>query len=81
MDLLQFILGELRPPRRPQLTPVTKRAEEKQSGNHWIQFRSRTLRKKISVQTDLVDQLNFEFARNKNSMTVFMIRLRRVYQA
>lgn len=58
-----------------------KEREEKQSGNHWIQFRSRTLRKKISVQTDLVDQLNFEFARNKNSMTVFMIRLRRVYQA
>jgi hypothetical protein len=57
-----------------------KEGEEKQSDNHCSQLRVRTLRKKISVQTGLVDQLNFEFMQNKNSMAVFMIRLRRVYQ-
>ena len=38
-------------------------------------------RKKISLKVGLDDQLNFEFTRNKNSMNVFMIRLRRVYRA
>ena len=57
-----------------------KEREEKQPDNHCGRLRGRTLRKKISVQTDLVDQLNFEFAQNKNSMSVFTIRLRRVYQ-
>jgi hypothetical protein len=56
-------------------------ADEQRSGNHCSQSRSRTVCKKIIVQTDLVDQLNFEFMHNKNSMAVFMIRLRRVYRA
>jgi hypothetical protein len=56
-------------------------AEEERSSNHRSQSHRRTSRKKISLRVDLVDQLNFEFTRNKDSMAVFMIRLRRVYQA
>jgi hypothetical protein len=59
---------------------VHTQANGKRPGNHRGRLRGRTLHKKISLQTDLVGQLNFEFIRNKNSMTVFMIRLRRVYQ-
>jgi hypothetical protein len=31
--------------------------------------------------TNLIAQLNFESAQNKNLMSLFMIRLRRVYRA
>jgi hypothetical protein len=41
--------------------------------------RRQNLHKARTLGADSVDQLNFEFARNKNSMTVFMLRLRRVY--
>ena len=41
--------------------------------------RLQNLRKVLTLGADSVDQLNFEFARNKNSMAVFMLRLRRVY--
>jgi len=50
------------------------------SSNHVGRRHRRILHKKISLKVDLVDQLNFEFSRNKNSMGVFTIRLRRVYQ-
>jgi hypothetical protein len=40
---------------------------------------SRKLQKVSILSADFVDQLNFEFARNKNSITIFMHRLRRVY--
>jgi len=43
--------------------------------------RSSLLWIQISGNADFMDQLNFESARNKNPMTVFMIRLRRVYRA
>ena len=36
---------------------------------------------KVSILgANSADQLNFELARNKNSISVFMIRLRRVYR-
>jgi len=56
-------------------------AEEERSRIHRGQPHRRNLQKITILSTDLDDQLNFEFARNKNSMNVFMIRLRRVYQA
>jgi len=55
-------------------------ANGKRPGHHRGRPHRRTLHKKITLQTDLVDQWNFEFTRNKNSMGVFTIRLRRVYQ-
>jgi hypothetical protein len=36
---------------------------------------------RISDESKKMDQLNFESAGNKNSIDVFIIRLRRVYQA
>ena len=56
-------------------------AEGERSSNHRRQSHRRNLNKVSILNSDSVDQLNFEFARNKNSMTVFMIRLRRVYRA
>jgi len=56
-------------------------AEKERSRIHRGQPHRRNLQKITILSTDLDDQLNFEFARNKNSMNVFMIRLRRVYQA
>jgi hypothetical protein len=58
-----------------------KEAQQKWSSIHRGQPHRRNLQKITSLSADLEDQLNFEFARNKNSMNVFMIRLRRVYQA
>jgi hypothetical protein len=58
-----------------------KKAEEKPSNIHRGRFHNGTLHKKISLTVGLAEQLNFEFARNKNSMNVFTIRLRRVYRA
>ena len=55
--------------------------EGKRSSNHRGQPHRRKLQKISIHSADLDGQLNFEFARNKNSMDVFMIRLRRVYQA
>ena len=52
-----------------------KRAQGLRKGAH-----RRKLHKVSILDGDSVDQLNFEFARNKNSMAVFMIRLRRVYR-
>ena len=52
-----------------------KRTQEIRKGAH-----RRKLHKVSILGGDSVDQLNFEFARNKNSMAVFMIRLRRVYR-
>lgn len=57
-----------------------KEAEDERSSNDCDQLYTRTLRKKIRLRAGSVDQLNFEFARNKDLMTVFIIRLRRVYQ-
>jgi hypothetical protein len=56
-------------------------AKEERSINPRESMHGRTMHKKISLMVDSVDQLNFEFKRNKNSMGVFTIRLRRVYQA
>jgi hypothetical protein len=58
-----------------------KVAEEEGPSNHRGPFQGRTLHKKISLRVDSIDQLNFEFKRNKHLMNVFTIRLRRVYQA
>ena len=58
-----------------------KEAEKERSSNHRSQSRSRKLRKVSILGSDSGDQLNFELVRNKNSMAVFMIRLRRVYRA
>jgi hypothetical protein len=58
-----------------------KGVEEERSSNPRRQSRRRNLHKVSILNTDSVEQLNFEFARNKNSMKVLMIRLRRVYQA
>jgi hypothetical protein len=58
-----------------------KESKEKPLSNHGGQFHNGILHKKLSLTVGLVDQLNFEFARNKNSMNVFTIRLRRVYRA
>jgi hypothetical protein len=55
-------------------------AEGERSSSHRGKPHKRILRRKITLQSGLVDQLKFEFTRNKNSMTVFMIRLRRVYR-
>jgi hypothetical protein len=61
--------------------PGHKEADADRSRNHRRQSHRRNLNKVSILNSDSVDQLNFEFARNKNSMTVFMIRLRRVYRA
>ena len=58
-----------------------KEAQQEWSSIHRGQPHRRNLQKITILSADLDDQLNFEFARNKNSMNVFMIRLRRVYQA
>jgi hypothetical protein len=58
-----------------------KGVQEERSSNPRRQSHRRNLPKVSILNPDPFDQLNFEFARNKNSMTVFMIRLRRVYQA
>ncbi len=55
-------------------------AEEERSKSHHNKLHKRNLRKEITLQSGLVDQLKFEFTRNKNSMNVFTIRLRRVYR-
>jgi hypothetical protein len=55
---------------------------EKESPSHGRDgSHSGNFRGEMSVRTNLDDQLNFEFDGNKNSITAFMIRLRRVYQA
>jgi hypothetical protein len=58
-----------------------KGAEAERSSNHRRHSHRRNLNKVSILNSDSVEQLNLEFARNKNSMTVFMIRLRRVYRA
>jgi hypothetical protein len=58
-----------------------KRVEGERSSNHRRHSHRRNLNKVSILNSDSVEQLNFEFARNKNSMNVFMIRLRRVYRA
>ena len=58
-----------------------KGPEGDRSSHHRRHTHRRNLNKVSILNTDSLDQLNFEFARNKNSMTVFMIRLRRVYRA
>jgi hypothetical protein len=54
-------------------------AREQLDRNHSSWRRQGNFRKARIPGAGSVDQLNFEFARNKNSMTVFMLRLRRVY--
>jgi hypothetical protein len=58
-----------------------KGAQEGRSSNDRNQLHRRNMNKLSILNADSADQLNFEFARNKNSMNVFMIRLRRVYRA
>jgi hypothetical protein len=58
-----------------------KGAQEGRSSNHRNPSHRRNLHKVSILNADLADQLNFEFARNKNSMKVFTNRLRRVYRA
>jgi len=55
------------------------RKEKDWTGNHPLQARGRNLQKAGILTADFSNQLNFGFTRNKNSMTVFMHRLRRVY--
>jgi hypothetical protein len=55
--------------------------EEERSCNPHRQSHRRKLHKVSILNADSIEQLNFEFAGNKNSMKVFMIRLRRVYRA
>jgi hypothetical protein len=50
------------------------------TGNHHGRPRDGKLRNVIILSADFVDQLDFEFAGNKNSMNVLMNRLRRVYR-
>jgi hypothetical protein len=52
--------------------------EGERSRNHHRQLHRRNLNKVSILNADLDDQLNCEFTRNKNSMNVFTIRLRRV---
>jgi hypothetical protein len=49
------------------------------ASHHLSSPQSWKLQKAGILGTDFVDQLNFEFARNKNSIAIFMHRLRRVY--
>jgi hypothetical protein len=56
-----------------------KHSEEDRSSKHHRQTHRRKLHKVSIVGADSIE-LNFEFARTKNSMTDFMIRLRRVYR-
>ena len=58
-----------------------KEAEEERSHKYRSQSRVRNLGKVSILGSDSGDQLNFELVRNKDSMAVFMIRLRRVYRA
>ena len=59
---------------------VEAEAEEERSKSHHNKLHKRNLCKEITLQSGLVDQWNFAFTRNKNSMGVFTIRLRRVYR-
>jgi hypothetical protein len=82
MVLPQFILGELRPRLGGASTHAGhQQAAEGHSGNHQGQLHKRNLRIKSSLKAESVNQLKFGFARNKNSMTVFMLHLGRVYHA
>ncbi len=54
--------------------------EESPSGIRSLR-RGMNLRNGNSTRMENVNQLNFECVRNKNSIAVFIIRLRRVYQA
>jgi hypothetical protein len=56
-----------------------KHREEETPSKYRREAHRRKLHKVSILGADLVE-LNFEFARNKNSMTDFMIRLRRVYR-
>jgi len=78
---LQFALGELRPRPGGASTHAgrKKEIEEKRSGNHRGQSHKGNLRRESSLKANSADQLKFEFAGNKNSMRVFMLRLGRVY--
>ncbi len=58
---------------------IMKEEEKRTHGNRHRPHR-RKLRKVSILGADSADQLNFELARNKNSITVFTIRLRRVYR-
>jgi len=58
-----------------------KEDEEKKTRSTRNKPHRRQFHKVSILGGDSDDQLNFEFARNKNSMNVFMIRLRRVYRA
>jgi hypothetical protein len=58
-----------------------KRAWGKILSDFRRQVRVQILQKETGLNADFAQQLNFEFTRNKNSIAVFMIRLRRVYRA
>jgi len=53
--------------------------EKDLKSNRLSQPQARKLQKISILSADLCGQLKFEFAGNKNSMLVFMHRLRRVY--
>src|SRR6202035_74813 len=53
---------------------IVKDEERRTRGNRHKSHR-RNVHKVSILREDFVDQLNFEFTRNKNSMKVFMIRL------
>jgi hypothetical protein len=53
--------------------------EGERSSNHRRHSHRRKLNKVSILNSDSIDQLNFEFTKNKNSMDVFMLRLRRIY--
>ena len=55
--------------------------EEKRTQGNRNEAHRRILHKVSILGGDSADQLNFELARNKKSMAVFMIRLRRVYRS
>jgi hypothetical protein len=58
-----------------------KKRQEVRSRNFRSALRSRILHQENRPTTNSIAQLNFESAQNKNLMSLFMIRLRRVYRA
>ncbi len=58
-----------------------KEATKERHSHHRGHSHRRNLYKVTIQNAGSADHLNFEFVRNKNSMNVFMFRLRRVYRA
>lgn len=80
VDSLQIILRELRPcPGGASTRAGRKEAQKKRENIHLGLLLRGKLHTECSAKTDFMNQLNFESARNKNSMPIFMRRLPRVY--